>query len=100
MATIEFEFPESALGALERLADLTGREGNDRLGLLVQDALRVYEWVLAQQAAGRTVVALERPELEVLAHHRDLHGRRESLASFIPPDMLPRAQAYFAGTPS
>ena len=95
MAIRAFDFPERTLEALEKLADITNVEADGRLARLDQDALRTYEWVLFQQAEGRSVVALEQPEVELLTQSRAVHGERESLAPFLAPDKLQQARQFF-----
>ena len=91
-----FEFPEETDTALERIAELTGRTGDNRIGLVIQDALRVYEWVLAEQAQGRRIVALDSSDIEALAEHPKLDGRRPALATLLAEPQIRRARDYFA----
>src|SRR5215831_3542531 len=53
------ELSPETLSALEQLAKITGAES---VGQLIQDALRVYEWVIYQQANGCTVRSGVLPE--------------------------------------
>lgn len=80
--------------ALEELARLTGREGRTRFARLVQDALRIYEWVVTQQARGRTIIALEPAEVELLRETRAVAGTREALAPVIVPGAQEEAARY------
>lgn len=58
---------QDALDALEELAAATGREGQNRRALLIQDALRTFEWLVGQQKAGRNIVSLDLEAMKVLA---------------------------------
>jgi hypothetical protein len=49
------EFPSDTLKALEQLAKITGAEAG--VPEVIQDALRVYEWAVFNQAKGNIVVA-------------------------------------------
>lgn len=59
METIQkiLEFPCDTLTAIEELAQITGADGSPEL---IQDALRVFEWLVYQQAEGREVLAVPR----------------------------------------
>lgn len=95
MATRTLDFPESTLEALEKLAEVTNLKGKNRMAKLIQDAIRTYEWVLFQQAQGRTVTAIERPDIELLTKSADVSGEREFLDPFLAPDKIREAQEYF-----
>ena len=49
------EIPSATLEALERLAKITGAQAG--VAELIQDALRVYEWAVYQQANGNVIAA-------------------------------------------
>lgn len=49
------EMPSDTLKALEQLAKITGADGG--VPEVIQDALRVYEWAVYQQANGNAIVA-------------------------------------------
>ena len=53
------ELSPETLSALERLAKITGAGS---VGELIQDALRVFEWAVYQQANGRTIRSGVLPE--------------------------------------
>jgi len=57
METVQkiLELSPDTLKALEQLAKITGAES---VGELVQDALRLYEWIIFEQAHGKYVAAL------------------------------------------
>jgi hypothetical protein len=57
METVQktLEIPSETLTALEKLAKITGAERG--VPELIQDALRIYEWVVYQQANGNVVAA-------------------------------------------
>jgi hypothetical protein len=67
---------DKTLEAMEQLGYITAREG---LGTVIRDALRVYEWLIRQQAEGRTIIVDEETEL----------------AQLFPPDRQDAALAYF-----
>jgi hypothetical protein len=91
------EFPDDTWKAMQELADIRGIKSPERFPQLVQDALRVLEWVLFQQAEkGRVVVALEEKDLEALKGIRSLDGERERLGPLFEQDRLPTVRQYFA----
>jgi hypothetical protein len=99
------ELSESTWAALTELADIRGIATPERFPKLLQDAMRVFEWVLYQQAVkGRVVVALERADLEALESNRSLQGQREQLAplaqadrtSITGDDPTSKVRQYFA----
>jgi hypothetical protein len=59
------EITDKTWQTLSKLADITGVSNTD-ISKLVQDALRVYQWVLRQQVQLRTIVALEDSDLTAL----------------------------------
>jgi hypothetical protein len=61
METVQkvLEISPETLTALEKLAKITGAGS---VGELIQDALRVFEWAVYQQANGRTVLAATLPD--------------------------------------
>lgn len=75
--TITLAMPAETCAELRRLQTVTAAPD---LGRLVQDATRVYAWLLAHQDAGRHVVILEPDDVTFLAQNEALHGKRESLA--------------------
>jgi hypothetical protein len=58
------EISPETLAALERLSKITGAESG--VGELIQDALRVYEWTVSQQAVGRRIIAVPEKNLEFM----------------------------------
>jgi hypothetical protein len=67
METVQktLEMPSDTLKALEQLAKITSAQAG--VPQLIQDALRVYEWVVYQQANGNTVTAVPPNRHENLA---------------------------------
>ena len=55
------EISPDTLAALERLAKITGAESG--VGELIQDALRVFEWAVYQQANKRQVISIPQDSL-------------------------------------
>jgi hypothetical protein len=100
MAAWTFEVPEVTLEALKELASITDANERDGLAKLVQDALRTYEWIIAQQINGRTVTALEDADLAVLRGTERASGEREALGALVAPGKLPEARAYFERAPA
>jgi hypothetical protein len=86
------QIPDRTWEALVKLASITGVSEQDSIPKLIQDALRVYEWVLRQQAQKRTIVALEENDL----NNPSLEVKRESLNRLYPDDKkFEEAQEYF-----
>lgn len=100
MAAWTFEVPEGTLEALRELASITDANERDGLAKLVQDALRTYEWIIAQQVRGRTVTALEDADMAVLGQSERTSGERDALGAFVAPGKLQEAQAYFGRAPT
>ena len=86
----EIELSENTLVALQELATITGAKRG--LGELIQDALRVYEWLIYYQLTGYKVVPLTADELNNL----NLSGERETLASLVEPGAEDNARKYFS----
>jgi len=95
----EFSFSKSTLASMEELARIAGHKGKDRLGTLLRDVLREHEWLISHQAEGRTIIALEKKDLKVLAKSVDIAGERESLVPFFTPRRRKRVQEYFKRLP-
>ncbi len=98
MSVLALEIPDRTRQALERLAEFTGIDDPHRLTTLIQDALRTYEWVIFQQAQGRTVVALEPADLEYLARPDAPNGEREYLSAYLLPQKVEQARMLFGDT--
>jgi hypothetical protein len=59
-----------------------------------QDLRDVYDWLVAQQRAGRRICALEPDDVAHLEAAPDLHGEREFLVDLTePPRRAERAAA-------
>ena len=97
MVTQTLEFSDRTLKALFRLAEFTGVEGDESRSVakLIQDALRVYEWIIRQQSEGNHILALQDADLRVLRDSDDVHGMRDELAGFLSPRQQDRAAQYF-----
>jgi hypothetical protein len=96
MRRLSFDFPEDTLAAMEELAEITGvKEGKDRLAKLIQDAVRLYEWVLFQQLEGKIVTVLEKQDWEILRTNKEVHGEREYLEPLFSPGEVKKALDYF-----
>src|SRR5690349_21749846 len=61
------EMPSDTLQALERLAQITGAK--DGVAELIQDALRIYEWVVYQQAKGNVITATPMPSSDRMKNY-------------------------------
>lgn len=59
------EITDKTWQTLSKLADFTGVPNTD-IPKLLQDALRVYQWILTQQVQSRTIVALEASDITAL----------------------------------
>jgi hypothetical protein len=95
MALRAFEFSDRTLAAIGKLADITAIGGKDRVAKLIQDALRTYEWVIFHQAHGRTIIALEQSEVDLLRQSKEFTAEREALGSFVSPEAAGEAREYF-----
>lgn len=104
MSTVTLTIPEKTLEALVKLAEVTGVKEAEVTGVkekealpkLIQDALRVYEWVLFQQAEkGRVITALTTDDLKSLAENPALHGDRECLKPLFDKEKEKEARGYF-----
>jgi hypothetical protein len=89
------EFPEDTWKAMQELADIRGIKSPERFPQLLQDALRVLEWVLFQQGEkNRVIVALEPKDLEAL--QKDASLEKEQLAALVEADRRVAVRQYFA----
>lgn len=89
------QIPDKTWEALAKLANITGVSDEDSIPKLIQDALRVYEWVLRQQAHKRVIVALEESDVNSLSESPALHGERKSLKPLFADNKAKEAQEYF-----
>ena len=110
---LTLDVPDESLRALGELAEVTGRMKPKRRGLmdrllrkpptlepdhvvLIQDALRTYEWVLQKQVEGETIISIPATDLETLRSTSELEGHKsEGLVSFIQPGKEILARKYF-----
>jgi hypothetical protein len=95
MAVLTLDIPDTTLKAMHELAEITDVAGDDRSAGLVVDALRAFEWIIAQQAQGRTVTALEEADMKTLSQSERISGEREALSPFIAQNKLHEARVYF-----
>ena len=95
MPVRKLNISEDTAAALEELANITDADGRADFAKLLQDALRTYEWIIAQQAQGRVIAALEEADMKALMVSERASGEREALDSLIAPDKFSEAQAYF-----
>jgi len=95
MRSRDIIFSDKTWDAVHELADLTEVKAEDRFQALVQDALRLYEWIIYQQANGRTVTCLEPDDVKVLTQSSAVHGPREVLEPLVPEEKLSKARDYF-----
>jgi hypothetical protein len=84
-----------ALSELAEITEIKAEKLDDRLNNLVQDALRLYEWIIFQQAQDLRVACLKPADIDVLAKSTAVDGKREILAQLFPPDRLSQARDYF-----
>jgi hypothetical protein len=88
--------PETA-EAMRQIARLTGRDASsDALGDVCTDALRVYEYILQQEAQQQTATFLSDEDLAALAHHPTLHGECYRLSPMLLPEVRDDARRYFS----
>lgn len=93
--TLELTMPQETMHALDKIADLTcRREREFPRATVVQDALRTYEWILAQQVQGYTLAAIGQEEMKVLQEHPTLTGTAEALENFVLPYKVEEAKEY------
>ena len=90
-----FEFTSSTIKDMGEIAEITGIPMENHLGQLVEDRLRTFEWLVHHQSLGRTIVALEAPDLRLLEESSDVSGEREVLTTLIAPGKLDQARRYF-----
>lgn len=94
MVSVRLNIPDRTYKAIQKFAELTGISNEDCVPHVIQDALRTYEWVLAQQAMGQVVAALEKPDLAVLKESTDVEGERKFLQTFLSEKKTPAARDY------
>jgi hypothetical protein len=88
-------FNDNTWAALKELADITNVKAEDRFTGLIQDALRVYEWVIYQQANGHKIASLESADIQALEQSPLVHGTREILEPVFPSEKTAKALEYF-----
>jgi hypothetical protein len=87
------EITDKSWQTLSKLADITGLTDTD-IPKLVQDALRVYEWILSQQVQSRTIVALEESDLSAL-DRIEPEKMHKSLKPLFVEEKESEARAFF-----
>ena len=80
MAQLTVTLPQTTLSALKTFAEMTGRSSD--LGMVIQDSLRTYEWIMRQQAKGHFLVALKSDDLQKLSENLG-DSPRQYLSSLI-----------------
>ena len=117
MAVIRsFEFTEETLEALNELAEVTGatqeaeqesepehsrwvsflrRKKAAPIAKVIQDAVRVYEWIIYEQLDGREVISLPREMLESLTAEERVDDTVKRLDPFVEPEKREAAKEYF-----
>lgn len=86
MTVRAFDIPDGTLKALEELAGITDVHSKDPVSEVIVDALRTYEWIIAQQANGMVVTALAPQEMDFLSRNEGVpDADRETLVPFVPP---------------
>jgi hypothetical protein len=87
--------PETAK-AMRQIARLTGRgTTSDPLGDVCTDALRVYEYVLKEEAQQHRAAFLSAEDLDALAQNPTLEGERHCLSPMLMPEVREEARCYF-----
>ena len=84
-----------ALSELAEIAEVKAEKREDRLNNLLQDALRLYEWIIFQQAHDLRVACLKPEDIDVLAKSTPVDCKLEILAQLFPSDRLSQARDYF-----
>jgi hypothetical protein len=94
-AIIELVMPEQSADALQELAGIMHADADDPLGLLVQDALRTYVWVLRQQVRDRRVLSLSATLCAYLKLHENVPDDvAPMLVSYVPEGAEDRLRAW------
>jgi hypothetical protein len=89
METVQkvLEIPRDTLNAMERLAQITGAKSGS--AELIQDALRLFQWVVYQQTNGREVLALPRDMADKAPDNIEMLGH------LIDDDKMDQAVQFF-----
>jgi len=89
-------FTEKTWEALRELAAITEISGGEnQVNILIQDALRLYEWAINQQALNWRITCIKDDDMLVLANaHVD--GTRSVLTGLFPEKNKEKVLEYFA----
>lgn len=101
-------FTDETVEAMEELAAITGvkTKGPARFANLIQDALRLYEWIINQQTFGREIAALNKVHVKLVRENRFSLSEEEFkkfldeqiLVSMIDDCKIEMAKEYFKKT--
>lgn len=80
---------------INHLAEITNRKGRNRLGRVVQDALRVYSWAIKKQAQGGNIMVLTNPDMDFLTSTKHIEGKRTKLKRMFPEENAPLVARHF-----
>jgi hypothetical protein len=81
MTTHTLRISGPTLETIMGIAKETGVDSDRPVAQVTLEALRLYQWLLNHQAAGRTIVALEQRDIDVLTETDAVDGEREVLVN-------------------
>jgi hypothetical protein len=97
---VELTMDRETAAFLTRLAALLRPEVDDPPAMLVQDALRTYEWIIRQQIDDRLVISIS---AETKAYLEGVDGPDDvarALVRLVPADAVEQVRAVIADPPS
>jgi hypothetical protein len=96
---VELTMDRGTAAFLTRLAALLRPEVDDPPAMLVQDALRTYDWIIHQQLDDRLVISIS---AETKAYLEGVDAPDDvalALVRLVPADAIEQVRAAFAGAP-
>jgi hypothetical protein len=96
MAKLTLELSPETLAAMEQLAAITG--ATKGLGELIQDATRMYEYLMHEQLESNPIVAVPKQIWEKSPQWKELvdHNEIRVLAPIFDLDKIEEARKYFS----
>lgn len=88
-------FTKDAYNRILELADVTGIVDDDKFCKVLQDALKVYEWIISHQALGNDLAIITEVDKAPLVDGKKTYIIKDSLVNFIQPNQIEKAKDLF-----
>jgi hypothetical protein len=96
---VELTMDQDTVTFLTQLAALLRPETDDPTAMLVQDALRTYEWIIQQQINDRLVISISHATEAYLERADAPDDVAPALVKFVPADAVEQVRAALTATP-